>query len=439
MNLFGYELSFGRAKKQPERTTSMNTSMFGILGNGFGRQQTVKKPNAKYLRRFARTSIPRRAINIIKDGILALDYKIVPINPEDKTDYAVVSKMVDNIIRTPNDYETYKSFWGAILEDTLVGDCGCAEVVKAGQPDKPLYLFAVDGFTMEFVDGWTGQPNMPRYAQIQNMIKKIFFFDNDIIYVKKNSFSDTPFGLSPLESAFTYIDYLLNSHGYANSVAGRGLPKFILNLGENLSETQIEQFKRYLEEDIYGSGSLPVVGGTKGIGSHQIGAINDDGLYLKWMSLLTTIISFTFGVDPKKLGEGSATDRSTIQEQNENVLNEAIKPYAGLLEDIINQKILARLGLDKVLRFQFIYEETLEQKQAKTNILISQFNADAISQNEMRKELGYLPRDSKYAELTISELKASINKDYQIQGGFNGVGKDRKENTTPKGGDNQDE
>lgn len=440
INVFGYAIRFGRPRQQPDRQTEQN--FFGAFPIGITKaKQTQKKPNAEILRKFANTSVPRRAINIVKDGVLGLPFEFRKVNPNDETDYRQAIKILTNIIRNPNDTDTYRSFWGALLEDSLVGDNGSGEIVRTGRADKPLYIFPVDGFTMEFVEGWVGQPHYPRFAQTQGYTKKNYFMDSDILYLKKNSFTHVPWGLSPLETAFRYVDYLLNAQTYANSVTGKGLPKFILSLGENVNETQIEAFRRYLVNDIYGTGNLPVVGGTKGVQALQIGAINDDGLYLAWQHFLITIIAFTFGVDPKKLGEGSATDRSTVEEQNANNLYEAIKPYAEVLADVINKKILGQLGLDGVLEFRFIYAESLEQQKTRQDIAVAKFQADAITQSELRAELGYTPLKSKYGEMTISEMKSAINKDYmpeQNAGGFNGVGKDRKADT-PKKGDNNNE
>lgn len=437
INLFGYQFTFGRPKKAPQRDTLQQT--LNLLPTGVERKQTVKKPNAPTLRQFARSSIPRRAINIVKDGVLKLPYRVVPVDPNDTFDYSDVNKMVMDIITNPNDVDSYKDLWGCVLEDTMVGDCGCAEIVKVANPKKPIYLFMVDGFSIEHIQGYdSSNPLMPRYAQRQarNVIKP--FQNEDLLFIKKNTFSFDPNGLSPLESAFQYVDYLLNTQMYANSVTSKGMPKFILNLGETLNETQIMAFRHYFTEEIMGSGDLPIVGGSKGISSAQIGAINDDGLFLSYQALLMTIIAFTFGVDPKKLGQGSATDRSTVDEQNESVLNEAVKPYADLLADAINSKIISRLGLKGKVRFEFVYEETLNQKQAKATTLGVMWMNDAISQNEQRQMYNLPPRVSKYADMTYSEFKAAINVDYPPPGGgFNGVGKDQ--HSKPKGGDTQNE
>lgn len=433
-NIFGYEFNFGRPKKNPDRRTEQSYFNFFPVKS----KQTQKKPNSVSLRRFANTAIPRRAIKIIKDGVLSLSYEFKKVNPKDKNDYSRQIAMLNNIIRNPNNIDTYDSFWGALLEDEIVGDCGMGEIVPSGDIMKPIYLFPVDGFSMEYVEGWSGQSDYPRFAQQTGLFKKLYFYDNEILYLNKNTFTHVPWGLSPLETAFTYIDYLLNTQMYANIVAGKGMPKFLIDLGENVNANNIDAFRRYMENDIYGTGNIPVIGGTKGANAFQIGSINDDGLYLEWQHFLITIISLAFGIDPKKLGEGSATDRSTVDEQNDNIFHEAIKPYAKTIESAINKKILSRLGLDGVLEFAFVYEETLSQKKQKTDIVIAKFNANAITVDEMRVELGYLPIKGKYTNLIISEMKSAINKDYmpeQNLGGFNGIGKDRKEDKPKKGGE----
>lgn len=437
INLFGYELSFGKKPKNIERNT-INT-MFTFFPVGL-KKQTIAKPNSTTLRNFAQSAIPRRAINIIKDGLFSLPWRIVPVKLEDADKYNFEISVIENILNNPNDTDTFKTLFGAVIEDMLVGDCGAAEIVATKKLDKPLYLFPVDGFTLEFVAGWdSSTPDYPRFAQTAKNGEKIYFNDQDILYVKKNNFTHVPWGLSPLESAFMYIDYLLKVNKYSGTAASKGVPKFMINLGENITEAQLIAFRKYMEEEINGTSTIPIVGGAKGIGSMQIGAINDDGLYLEWQKFLITIISFTFGVDPKKLGMGSATDRSTVEEQNENVLNEAVKPYAELLAEAINKKIINRLGLGNVLRFEFVYNPTLKQKKQANDIVIAQWKADAITQNEMRALLGLPPRDSKYADLTLSEMKAAINSDYNIGGGFNGVGINRKENISSEGGESTDE
>ena len=148
---------------------------------------------------------------------------------------------------------------------------------------------------------------------------------------------------------------------------------------------------------------------------------------------MITAIALAFGVDPKKLGQGSNTDRSTVEEQNESMLNEAIRPYCLLLQDEINRKIIGRLGLSDYIKFEFTFDDTLEQKQKKQTMLTEQWNNNGITLKEYRTALGLPQIDSEYADMTQAEMKSALNKKYAIQtGGFNGLGKDQKEGVQKK-------
>ena len=262
--------------------------------------------------------------------------------------------------------------------------------------------------------------------------KEVQLADEDLMYNKLQDFTYTPLGLSPVESAFTLINYLLNSQKYAGVVTSNAVPKYILNLGKNLDEQTLIKFRKYFDEEVYGSGKTPLVGGSEGIKSEKIAADNDDGLYLQWQHFLISIIAFTFNIDPKRLNEGSQTDRSTVDEQKENILDEAIKPLAKVLEENINKKIIGRLGLNEQLAFRFIFEDNEVRKKQKSDRVLAEYNSDLLLLNEAREMLGYSKLDNEFGDMLKSEIKNTLNisyaKETQVDsGGFNGVGKNRYE------------
>lgn len=419
------DIDFGRLKKEPVKTTILenpNINTWAKAGRRF--RATVPKINEQTLRRFARTAIPRRAINIVIDGVLGRGHIVEKRNPLDKADYTRAIQAVETVVTTPNNQDDYYEFWGAILEDTMSGDCGCFEKARAGDIDRPLFLFPVNGFTIEFCQGYRDNPDIPRFAQNQG-IKKEYFTDNELAYLKIRNFTNTPFGCSPLEAAFTYISYLLDVQEYSNLVASKSVPKFILNLGKNIDQSILDQYRRYFEEEIYGSGDTPIISGD-GSSSVQIAAINDDGLFLKYQQFLISIIAFTFGIPPSKLGQEVSNDKSTITEKNENVLEEAVKPYAKLLERAINKHVINNIGLGKYLQFRFIFEETLAQQEQRSKIDREDWNADLYLMEEIRAKKSLPPFRDERDKMTISEYKAWLNQKYPSQnGGFNGVGKNR--------------
>ena len=72
--IFGHvlEFSLGRRKKKQTETTIIQ------LPNTTPRD-SMKKLGEHALRQFARKAVPRRAISLIRDGVLAQQWRIVPV------------------------------------------------------------------------------------------------------------------------------------------------------------------------------------------------------------------------------------------------------------------------------------------------------------------------------------------------------------------------
>lgn len=426
-----YEFRFGRKPKTPVRETSLTYWDNGISTNKIY-SSTNKEMSANCLRRFANTPICRRAINITKNGLLNCGWKVEKKDIADESNYDNEIKMITRCLENPNYTDSFRSLFGATIEDILTGDCGCIEIVQGADPNKPLWLYPVDGFTIQVRTEWVKSPKEIKYLQRTAHGKEVQLADEDLMYNKLQDFTYTPLGLSPVESAFTLINYLLNSQMYAGVVTSNAVPKYILNLGKNLDESMLVKFRKYFDEEVYGSGKTPLVGGSEGIKAEKIAADNDDGLYLQWQHFLISVIAFTFNVDPKRLNEGSQTDRSTVDEQKENILDEAIKPLAKVIEENINKKIIGRLGLDEKLVFRFNFEDNEVRKKQKSDRVLAEYNSDLLLLNEARAMLGYSKLDNDYGNMLKSEIKNALNIEYAKEtqvdsGGFNGVGKNRYE------------
>jgi hypothetical protein len=433
-----YELKFGRPRYEPNRETVV---IYENAGFSIAKVNKLikKRVTPSCLRRFAKMPVVKRAIDIKKNGLLNLPWVIDKVNPTDKHDYTKDINVITSCLEYPNNGDTFINLFGAVIEDIESGDCGAIEVVKCGNPDRPIKLYGVDGFTIEYNSEWNDSPNNVRYLQKDpNTGKYINLLDQDLMYMKCTDYTFSPFGNSPLESSFNLINYLLNTQEYAATVTSKAIPKFLINLGKNADEQTIAKFRKYFDEEIYGTGNMPIVGGSDGIQTSQLAAINDEGLYLTWQHFLITIVAYTFGIDPKRFNEGSQTDRSTVDEQKENINVEAIKPLARVIASEINKKVIARLGFGGKLQFHFIFEDTESRKKAKTDRVLTLFNSDLFTQNEARQELGYNVATGKYGDMYKSQMKADINAEYQVQGGYNGVGNNPYENkdTSDTGGDN---
>ena len=424
---FGRVLYFGKGHDNKET----HSTIFE-----FGRtvpKASTPKPTERVLREFSRSAIPHRAISLVRDGVLAQNWRVVPAKAGDGRTYKQAIRAIENVIKHPNETDDYRTFWGQIVNETLIGDNGAAEIVFTGEAAQPIKLYPVNGFSLEYCHGFFENPQQPRFCQRRNQYSPVYLYDQDVLYIQHNKTTDSAFGLSPLESAFSQLWALKNAESYAGKQASSAIARNALNLGENVSEQDLRAFRKYFSEEVEGSGKTPIIGGTKGASSLKIGAEGDSELFLEWQKHLITIVALSFGIDPKKLGQGSNTDRSTVEEQNESMLNEAIRPICLLIQDAINEKIIKRLGLADAVKFEFYYEDTHDQKMKAQQLIVDQWNTNALTYKEYREKLGLPAVDSPYNDMSQAEMKSALNKKYAVQtGGFNGLGKDQKEGVDKK-------
>lgn len=425
------EFYFGRKPKVPVRETSVLYYGAGATTNKLD-IAIDKEISAATLRKFAQLPVCRRAINITKNTLLNCEWSIEKRDLGSDVDMEPIIQIVSKCLETPNYGDTFRTLMGAAIEDILTGDCGAIEICESADKERPIWLYPVDGFTIRVSTKPVMLPTDIKYKQRKSSGGEVELAYQDLMYMNMNSYTYTPLGLSPIESAFVIINYLLGSQKYAGIVTSNAVPKHIINLGNNADQDAIVKFRRYFDEEIYGSGRIPIVGGTDGMKTEQIAASTDDGLYLQWQHFLTTIIAYTFNIDPKRFNEGSQTDRSTVDEQKENILDEAVRPLAKVIEENINSKVLGRLGLQDTLVFRFHFDDNEVRKKQKADRVLSQYNADVITLDEARQLLGYSKAGGEIEEfggMLKSQFKSALNTQYALatgnNGGYNGVGKNR--------------
>jgi HK97 family phage portal protein len=368
----------------------------------------------------------------VQDTLARQPYRISVIGGRGKHTKEI--EIIKNIIENPNLIDSRSSFTKRLIDDAMVLDAMCAEVAKCRSNRQPVYLYPVDGSTIQMVVPYDyTDDNAARYMQNQFDGMK-YFTAKDIAYLQRNYFTYQPYGLSPIQVAYQYIRYYLDSTEQANDKATNATAEFLISLGDGVTEEQRNSFCEYMKNEIEGTGHIPVVAGSKNIETRQIKAINSDGLYLQWMDKLTQIVGVAFGIPPEKLGMVVANDRSTGEDQENAMIQELIKPYACMLEDLYNKYVIDTMGLGGVLKFEFIFEDSERQKTAKSKRIVDEYYKGVITENEVRKMMGYEESSSQYANMTYPEKTANINVDLGIAGGFNGNGNIK--DTSTEGGDN---
>lgn len=427
------KLFAGRQKLNPGPTaeTSVLTLWNRILPRRY-RSYPINVQKQKQLRNISRNGIIRRGIERIKRGVLSLDYELVATGKTNKKQMEQLKLVINNVLKNPNIVHDYRAFFDMILEDLIVLDAGVFNKVKGGNPMRPLFLYPVDAITMEILQPYDfTNPNGDMFLQRLNSVDEKTFNINEIAYLKINHFTDTPYGLSPIETIWRYLNYFLDAIDNASDITSIDTSKFLVNF-ENATPEQLKTIREYIANEIEGTGKVPMVGGGK-VNSVQTGAINSDALFLDFQKFLLTLCAKCLHLPESVFVTTDVNDRNNLSEVEQQILKEAVKPYADLIEKAINQHIIQTMGIYGV-EFKFAYEETLEQKKQKVDIITKQVAMELLTIDEARVKLGEQPLNTKYSKCTIGEAKALINEDHPTAGGFNGLGI-KKDNSGGKGGE----
>ena len=170
----------------------------------------LPKPTPANLRRFAETPVVRRAINVIKDRIAAMDWQVRVRRGVKPGDLAFTERKLRALRRTleePNATDSFRTLIEQVIEDALTGGYGAIEMEPTGDGERPAMLWAVDGASIRVNPRWDGEPESPRYAQAlpgQLESSAVELRDDQLMYVRMNPRSFTPFGLGPLEVCLLY-------------------------------------------------------------------------------------------------------------------------------------------------------------------------------------------------------------------------------------------
>lgn len=426
--------NLARKPNIPQQRTAVDTqqtpygSFVPFLNIG-GRKITPTKPDAKQLRNWSRYNpVVRRCINLIKDRLVRHEGEFVKKDINDTTDYSEVIQLLNRMITKPNNKDTRRTFLAAVTEDLIVGDCGCFEVAVSGNPMRPVFLFPTDGLTMNIVIsdktyGYAQKVSLDN-TDIPNNYQ--FFLPDEIVYMNKQVFTNSPYGLSPIESAFEYIKALTQTFTYSSDVASNAIPKYVMNI-KGINETTLNAYRQYFMAECMGQPTLPIVS-SESVDSKQIAPVSEEATFMQYQQFVIAIIALSFGVPPEKLAIAKSNDRSSIAEINENLLADCVKPYLDCIVDGYN-RVIEILGFGDRLIYQPIFGDTLSDQQTKQQMILNRWNSDEITLDEMRTALGDIPLGEPYGNLTITIYKALVNKTY----GINGMPK--AQNTTAGGGE----
>jgi HK97 family phage portal protein len=391
----GHEIA--AAAPAVQRKTAALPSIFspytGPLMGGVSR--ALPKPTPANLRRFAETPLVRRAINLIKDRVASLDWQVrLKRNyTPDRVGYAARKALVlRRSLEEPNDSDSFRTLIEQVLEDVLVGGFGAIEMELSGNPEKPFELWPVDGATIMINPRWDGGADSPRYAQqtgLAGTASSIPLNDDQLIYMRLNPRTHTPFGLGSLEVAFETINTFLSAHQFAGKLASNAVVQYALWLDES-SPAQHERLIRWWQDEIEGTGRVPILSSEQKPEVLRFAQGTDADLRLSWQEFLIRMVANAFGLPPLLLGLESDVNKSTAGELVDEAFHSAITPLARLLAEHITRDLFAkRLGWRE---FEFVFNE-LDSRDEMSEIQIQTalLAAGVLTVNEVRAMRGLAP------------------------------------------------
>ncbi len=356
---------------------------------------TTPRPTAANLRKFAETPVARRAINIVKDRIASMDWKIAIRRGYahlDVPDATARMALLRRGLEEPNASDSFRTLIEQALEDLFVGGFGAIEMESTGDPERPFHLWAVDGATIEIDVTWNGDTAKPRYAQATHGFaqkKLIPLFDDELMYIRLNPRTHTPFGLGRLEVAFETVNQFLSANRYAGRLASNSVVQYALWLNDATPE-QHDRLIRWWQDEIEGTGRVPLLSCEQKPEVLRFAGGTDADLRIQWQEFLLRIIANAFELPPMLLGLEREVNRSTAGELADEAFQSAIVPVARLIEEHITRDLFAKkLGWRE---FEFCFNDLesrdeMQELQIQTELL----KAGVLTIEEVREMRG-LPK-----------------------------------------------
>ena len=310
----------------------------------------MPKPTPANLRRFGETPVARKAINTIKDRVAAMRWRVQPQNgravSEIENGEERVRILTDNL-DSPNSDDSFRSMAEQVLEDAIVGGFGAIELQLTGDALRPLALWPVDGASIRIRADWDGNPDSVRYAQSTGRYgpsANIELNDDELIYMRLNPRTHTPFGLGRLEVAFESINSFLSAHRYASRLASNSVVQYALWI-QDLTPANHERLIRWWQDEIEGTGRVPLLSVENKPEVLRFGGGTDADLRIGWQEFLLRVIANAFDLPPMFLGLEHDVNRNTAAELSDQAFRAAIVPTARLFaEHITRDAIHKKLG-----------------------------------------------------------------------------------------------
>ncbi len=360
--------------------------------------QSLPKPTPANLRRFAETPVVRRAMNVIKDRIASMDWQVRlrrSVRPGEVADEAEKLRVLRGMLEEPNETDSFRTLIEQVIEDVLTGGFGAIEMEATGDPERPAMLWPVDGASIRINAKWDGGTDTPRYVQQAAGMAEpggVELLDRQLMYIRMNPRSFTPFGLGSLEVAFETVNQFLSAHRFAGKLAANAVAQYALWLNE-ATPTQHERLIRWWQDEIEGTGRVPLLATEQKPEVLRFAQGTDADLRLAWQEFLIRMVANAFGLPPLLLGLEGDVNRATAAEMADEAFRGAISPLAMLLAEHITRDLFSKcLGWRE---FEFVFNElSARDEETELTLQVQLLKAGVLTVGEVRAMRGLGPLEA---------------------------------------------
>ena len=376
--------------KSPEQPAIFQVP-YGFNGQmaGNNKQMIAGGVNYETLRALSiRHETVRAAINARKRQISQLEFEISEIDPEKrgKGDASEKNKIKNMFNEIGGPGMRFRDLLDRFMEDTLVLDSLVFYKQKT-RGGKLLRIIPIDPATIKLrVDESGARPLPPEIAFEQWIYgKKVAeLTTNELVYELMNPRTNTPYGLSPLESLILVVDTSLKAALYnSNYLSDNNIPMGFLTMPESWNVQQIKEYKEFFDSMLSGSKNtskvFPIPSGT----NYQPTTKPNDFSFKDFFDYLDHKICMMFDVTPQELGLNLLQYKENADAQDAIQIRKGLKPLANFLSEIFTDIIRNDWGYDDYC-FKFTgYENKYGLEDVKTLLPLG-----VISIDEVRTDLG---------------------------------------------------
>jgi uncharacterized membrane protein YgcG len=369
--------------------------------------QPVLKNTPYALRRFSETPIPRRAMNLVKNSVLSFKWQIKPtkdFTDDENGDREKRIHIATETLKRPNNTgESFRDLLEQMVEDFLLNGAAVAEHRATPYAKRPTKFWAVDSSTLRIFLDWTeSTPDRPRYAQMTGLKGErgiVTFLTDELMYIRDNIRTATPFGLGRLEVAFNAVNSFLGVQEMSGRAGSDQIHKTWLWWEQTVSTAKIQEVRRHVMNEIEGQSKLSLIAGLKKPDVVDVTPVTVDDLLLDWQKFLIEIIAAAFDLSPQALNMTENANRSTAQVMAVSDWRNAVVPVATRFQTAFTRQwIHDDLGW-KDLEFEF---SNLDDPDPVIRVAVQQklYMMDSITSDEIRKANDMSPLPGPWGKLT---------------------------------------